>query len=129
MEIGKHPLIARMLKGVFNERPPRPKYEYVWKVDQVLNYLKKEGPTEPLSLQCLTLKMVTLFVLTHPSRGADLAELDLNNRFYTPEEVVFKPNHRLKQSRSSHHNVDYFFQCLRKTSVCSSSGDTEGLRG
>ena len=27
VEIGKHPLLARMLKGIFNERPPRPKLE------------------------------------------------------------------------------------------------------
>ena len=93
MEVGKHPLVTRMLKGVFNERPPRPKYESVWKVDQVLFYLKKEGSTESLSLQSLTLKTVMLFALTRPSRGADLAELDLNNRFYSPEGVVFKPNH------------------------------------
>ena len=33
IEVGKHPMVSRMLKGVFNERPPRPKYESVWKVD------------------------------------------------------------------------------------------------
>ena len=59
-----------------------------------------------------------LFVLTRPSRGADLPELDLNNGFYTPEGVVFKPNHLSKQSRLSHHNVDFFFQCLTKEDKC-----------
>ena len=33
IEVGKHPLVTRMLKGVFNERPPRPNYESVWKVN------------------------------------------------------------------------------------------------
>ena len=41
IEVGKHPLVSRMLKGVFNERPPRPKYESVWKVDQVLTMFRK----------------------------------------------------------------------------------------
>ena len=30
VEVGKHPLIAHILKGVYNKRPPRPKYNSVW---------------------------------------------------------------------------------------------------
>ena len=37
-EVGKHPLISRMMKGIFNERPPRPKYDSVWKVETVLSW-------------------------------------------------------------------------------------------
>ena len=36
--IGKHPLICRFLKGVFNEIPPIPKFQEVWPVEQVLDY-------------------------------------------------------------------------------------------
>ena len=50
VEVGKHPLIARILKGVFNKRPPRPKYNSVWDVNQVLAWLKSIGPSESLSL-------------------------------------------------------------------------------
>ena len=48
LEVGKHPLVTRMLKGVFNERPPRPKFESVWKVDQVL--MMFNGHSASLSL-------------------------------------------------------------------------------
>ena len=107
--VGKHPLVCRLLKGAFNERPPRPKYENVWNVDLVLELFKKQGPTNSLSLQDLTVKTAMLFALTRPCQGADLAELDLNNRFFVPEEVKFTPVHLLKQFRPSHHSVSFFF--------------------
>ena len=109
VEVGKHPLVARMLKGAFNERPPRPKYESIWQVDLVLTMFKKDGPSSTLSLQDLTVKTAMLLALTRPCRGADLAELDLSNRSYIPEGVVFHPHHLSKQSRPSHHSVSFFF--------------------
>ena len=41
--VGQHPLISRLLKGAFNERPPRPKYHSVWDVDLVLNMFRRKG--------------------------------------------------------------------------------------
>ena len=109
VEVGKHPLVARMLKGAFNKRPPRPKYESIWQVDLVLTMFKKDGPSSTLSLQDLTVKTAMLLALTRPCRGADLAELDLSNQSYIPEGVVFHPHHLSKQSRPSHHSVSFFF--------------------
>ena len=48
--VGQHPLVTRMLKGAFNERPPLPKYSSFWDVGLVLHYLKKLGNNETLSL-------------------------------------------------------------------------------
>ena len=112
-----------MLKGVFNERPPKPKYESVWKVDQVLTMFREDGGSASLSLQGLTIKKAMLLVLTRPCRGADLAALDLRNRSYVPEEVVFQSCHLSKQSRPSHQGTSFFFpsfeedkrQCLVET--------------
>ena len=36
--ISTHPLIIRLLKGVFHVRPPKPRYEFIWDADLVLNY-------------------------------------------------------------------------------------------
>ena len=107
-EVGKHPLIARILKGVFNKRPPRPKYISVWDVKQVLAWFKSIGPSESLSLD-LTIKTTMLLALTRPCRGADLAALELTNTKYIPEDVVFSPSHLSKQSTPSHHGVEFFF--------------------
>jgi len=94
--IGQHPLISRVLKGAFNERPPRPKYHSIWNVDMVLDKFKNDGPSLDLSLEDLTIKTVMLFALTRPCRGANLAALDLNNRSFCPEGVVFIPTHLSK---------------------------------
>ena len=108
IEVGKHPLVSRMLKGVLNERPPRPKYKSVWKVDQVLTMFREDGGSASLSLQDLTIKTAMLLVLTHPCRGADLAALDLRSRSYVPEGVVFQSGNLSKQSRPSHHGTSFF---------------------
>ena len=47
--------------------------------------------------------------LSCPCRDADLAALNLKNRSYVPEEVVFQAIHLSKQSQSSHPQVDFFF--------------------
>ena len=72
--MGKHPLVSRMMKAFFNERPPRPKYDSVWKVQVVLSWFKDQSPTDSLSLQDVTMKTTMLLALTRPCRGADLAE-------------------------------------------------------
>ena len=112
-EVGKHPLVSRMIKGIFNERPPLPKYDSVWNVEAVLRWFKEQGPTDSLSLQDLTIKTTMLLALTCPSRGADLAELDLNHRSFLPEGVLFTPVHLSKQSRPSHNRVKFFFPAFK----------------
>jgi len=41
--IGQHPLVTRMLKGVYNERPPLPRYSSFWYVGEVLRYVQIWG--------------------------------------------------------------------------------------
>ena len=54
--IGKHPMMAKFMKGVFSLSPPEPKYFVTWDVRQVLDFLKICLPAESLSLKQLTLK-------------------------------------------------------------------------
>ena len=70
---------------------------------------REDGGSASLSLQDLTIKTAMLLVLTRPCRGADLAALDLRNRSYVPEGVVFQSCHLSKQSRPSHHGTSFFF--------------------
>ena len=68
--VGQHPLITRMLKGVFNERPPVAKYSAFWDVGVVLKYLKGLGTNDTLSLRLLLIKLAMfpsgLLVLLYP---------------------------------------------------------------
>ena len=35
LQVGSHPLVSRLLKGIFNLRPPEPKYLDMWDVTLV----------------------------------------------------------------------------------------------
>ena len=66
-EVGQHPLVSRLLKGVFNTRPPQPRYNSTWDASIVLTWMEGLGENEDLSLSDLTLKLVMLLSLTRPS--------------------------------------------------------------
>ena len=51
----RHPLITRLLKGIFHVRPPKPRYEFIWDTELVLQFLKNLHPSV-IGLKLLTLK-------------------------------------------------------------------------
>ena len=108
-DVGQHPLVTRLLKGVFNDRPPLPRYSSTWNVQTVLNYLEQLGPNKAMSWKHLTFKTVMLLALTRPSRSADLSQLDVGARQYTPEGVTFTPRCLSKQSRQGKPIARFFF--------------------
>lgn len=67
--VGKHPLVSRLRKGIFQEKPPRPKYTEIWDALIVLIYLQSLSPVDTLSLKELTLKLVVLILLVSRQRG------------------------------------------------------------
>ena len=87
--VGQLPLVSRMLKGVFNERPPLPRYSSFWDVGLVLRYLKHLGSNDSLSLHLLTIKSVMLLALARPSRSMNLSKLDIQHHTYTAEGLIF----------------------------------------
>ena len=60
VEVGKHPMISRLLKGAYHVRPPLPRYTTTWDVQVVLQYMDNLGPTSTLLLKPLTFKLVML---------------------------------------------------------------------
>ena len=109
MDVGKHPLVCRVLKGAFHARPPLPRYTATWDVQLVLDCILQWGDTSSLSLKLLTFKLVMLMSLARPSRSADLASLCVKSCRYKPEGVTFLPSNLAKQSRQGKPLTDYFF--------------------
>ena len=55
--VGEHPQVSSLIAGVFSNRLPQSKYNFIWDVQLVLHYLKKELPNNSdLSDKLLTLK-------------------------------------------------------------------------
>ena len=99
--VGQHPLVTRMLKGIYNEIPPLARYSTFWDVGVVLRYLRGLGENKALSLRLLTLKSAMSLALTRPARSVDLSKLDIcfRARAFTSTGVTFKDQHLSKQSR------------------------------
>ena len=88
--IGQHPLISRLMRGVYNSRPPQPRYSLMWDVEVVVQYIKKLGSNRDLSLKSLSRKLAMLMVLVNANRSSELGALDVQFRVFRPEGVVFK---------------------------------------
>ena len=67
--VGSNPDVCCVAKGVFEARPPLPKYQEKWDVNIVLNHLDSLPEVEDMSLKQLTLRMCMLLALLTGQRG------------------------------------------------------------
>ena len=77
-KFGDHPLVVRCMKGIFELKPSLPKYNEIWDVCVVLDYLKTFGVLSALSLKDLTLKLTMLLCLTTGLHGQTIHKFDTN---------------------------------------------------
>ena len=96
---GSHPLVCQLLKGVFQLRPPQPRYATTWQVSKVVQYISSLGSNSNLSTKLLSYKLVGLLALTAPDRASGLAARDLRFRYFHPEGVQFKLPELTKTAR------------------------------
>ena len=96
--VGEHPQVSSLITGVFNNRKLQPKYNVIWDVQLVLDYLQKELPNNSdLSEKLLTFKVAMLLALTSASRARGLHILDTRFIVKTSQKYVFK-FHKLHKS-------------------------------
>ena len=84
--MGTHPKVCALLGGIFNNRPPKPRYTFIWDVDKVLLYLRSLD-SKNLSDKLLRVKLVMLLSLTAASRCSELVNLDV--RYMTRSESTY----------------------------------------
>lgn len=100
LTIGKYPSIKRFLKGVFETRPPLPRYNATWDVNIVLCYLKNFFPLENVTLAQLTHKLVTLLALVTAQRAQTLSLFNTKYLVVDHEKCLFYIRENLKNSSS-----------------------------
>ena len=96
--VGQHLLVTRLLKGVFNERPPLPRYTSTCNVQSVLSHISAWVPNGSLSLTQLEDSNV-VSIDTAIYRSADLSQLNLTRKRYKPDGIVFIPDSWAKQGK------------------------------
>ena len=102
--ISSHPLLTRQLKGIFHVLPPKPRYEFIWDTELVLNFVKTLNPSV-----ILTLKTVTLLTLLSGQRVSTIHQFQLSQMQRTPNIVIFNIQGLLKHSRQTKRDLPMTF--------------------
>ena len=118
VKVGDCPEINRLVRGVFNLRPPQRKLAPNWNLEKVLEALSKE-PYEPMAkvpLKWLTLKTAFLTALAMAGRASDLVRLGRDPPYicFGTQGVRLVPIRLRKQCRMGHSKVDIFLPCLHE---------------
>ena len=107
---GEHPDVKRVMKGIYQIRPPMPRYMYnkTWDVNIVLQYLQSMDRATELSLKDLTLKLVMLTALTTAGREQTLHLLNFEGMVKDDSCIVFVISSNVKQSRLTNSLTERF---------------------
>ena len=110
--VGEHPLVVQLLKGIFNSRPSAPRYTYTWDVSSVTSYLESLGPNEQLSR-----KLAFLLAITSAERGSELVAHYLRFKHFHPEGVSFNLPELTKTVRVGKPLTSFFHSSFPETKL------------
>ena len=105
--IGQHPLVSRLMRGVYNLRPPKPRYSVTWDVDAVVHYITNMGDNSNL-----------LMALVVASRVSELQALDLRFRVHKPDGVLFRLTGPTKTQKVGSPPKEWFFGAFLEKQLC-----------
>lgn len=100
---GKHPMICRLLKGMFRMRPSLPKYVVTYDAAIVLNYLADLPVDNDLDLPTLTYKVATLILFLSGKRSQVMEFLMLECMYLDNNKAVFYISELMKETRPAFH--------------------------
>ena len=118
LPVGQKPLVIQLLKGMFNNRPPKPRYSHTWEVSSVTAYLASLGSNRSLSLKQLSWKLAMLFSLTCSERVSALTKLDLRHCHILPEGVEFMLSSPRKRGKADQLPKAFFARFPSNSKLC-----------
>ena len=87
--LGSHPVICRLMKGVFENRPSLLRYNETWDVHTVVERLAGWPDTGLLTLKQLTMRTVMLLALLSGQRGQSIHSLKVQDvKLYADKCVI-----------------------------------------
>ena len=98
--IGSHPAVARLMKGVFNERPPSRRLFEAWDVSAVIAVFP-EAPSDFASAQRKAAFLIALASSRRPSEVSSL-RCDATHMSLAPTQVRFLPSRLSKTDRQTY---------------------------
>lgn len=89
VNVGEHPRICSLMTGVFNLRPTKPRFTFIWDVQVVIDHLNTLSNNEGLSIKILSHKLAMLLALTSASRGSEVCYLNMDHMVRSQDSYVF----------------------------------------
>lgn len=123
---GRHPLVCRFMRAVFQLRPSLSRSRITWDPALVLTHIENLGPNDNLSVIQLSRKLTMLMLLVSGQRGQALHVFDIRNMSIHPSRVSFTIGDLLKTSRPGDHLSEVAFDaygpnkllCVYTTILC-----------
>ena len=104
--VGQHPIVIRLMKGMYLTNPPKAKYSSMWNVDSVLAYISSLCPNSDLNMSLLSKKLVLLLALTTLLRVSELASISKSSLILSEDRAYFSLSKvRKAQSDGSLHRL------------------------
>ena len=98
--VGQSPSVVRVMRGIYNQRPPLPRYSRTWDVATVLENIRSLGPNTALTLSHLSWKLWMLLALAQAARVCEICHLDIRAMRFLADGVEFELTHVTKTQRS-----------------------------
>ena len=117
-DVGKHPLVIKLMLGIFNSNPPRPRYNSFWDINSVLSYLEGLGPDTSLSFKNISSKLVMLLALTSLFRVSEIAAIDFKSIVFSGPVVKFSLSRLRKSQRKGSLQVFSLNRLISSPLIC-----------
>ncbi|KAJ8314006.1 hypothetical protein KUTeg_008567 [Tegillarca granosa] len=117
--VGQNRLLVTLMRGIFNTRPPVPRYQMVWDVDTVLSCIASWGSNDSLTMKLLTCKLTMLLALTSAGRCSELQSLDTRYMKQGISHVTFQL-HKLTKTCNpkNHHRSFTIHKSIIQPNIC-----------
>ena len=100
---GQLPIVKRFMKGIFESRPPLPRYSSTWNVKNVFNYIRSQDDVPLLTLKVLSHRVAFLLALLSGQRCQTISKLSLDNMIIDANKITFIITEKLKHTRPGAH--------------------------
>lgn len=109
-QVGKHNIVCRFMKGVFQTRPSLPRYNEIWDIDIVLRFL--DYNSNDISLLQFNKKLATLLTMLSAQRVSTIAGIQLQDIKFNGTSLTIYITNVIKQTRPGQHQKPLLFSCF-----------------
>ena len=115
-DAGKHPLVCRYMKSLYNSNPSLPKRSFTWDAGAVLRYLSS---VTPKSLLDISRKLASLLAILCGQREREmLSVMDIRNTTTEENFLIIRIGDQLKTTGIKFHVGEIKFPVYENANVC-----------